>query len=411
MTPVPGTVAQLRAARNHIDWFTKLARAEGQGAGAAHGLKWAGDNSRYVLFPSLATKAASASLDEFLADCRADAGVGSVGCWSLVPAEPRDLGALLLARGFEWGWRPHWMRLDLKEWNRDLSGIPGISIGLDDLGGPAASGLEPRSMAKVTASRQLSASGEAWHIGARKAGRLIGHVAISVFRTDSSAGIFDCAVAPRQRRRGIGAALTTAACRIARQQGCEDVLLNATDMGEPVYRRVGFESAGYGQTWWLHEQSMSTPPSERETRFVEAVGAGRTGELPPFVESVDLDAMLMCGLTPVEVAARCNQPRAAEWLVAHGATLDLLSCWDLGWRARAAELAANHPAVLAIRRGPAAASPLHTAVDRDDEELVRLILAAGADLTLRDVRFNATPLGWAQHQGRPHLAQLIAAAM
>jgi hypothetical protein len=35
----------------------------------------------------------------------------TVSCWSL--DEDEALGTLLIARGFEWGWQPWWMALDL----------------------------------------------------------------------------------------------------------------------------------------------------------------------------------------------------------------------------------------------------------------------------------------------------------
>ncbi|HSP73065.1 MAG TPA: hypothetical protein VLN26_11885 [Gaiellaceae bacterium] len=38
-------------------------------------------------------------------------GLREVGCWSA--AEDPVLATLLVARGFQWGWQPHWMGLDL----------------------------------------------------------------------------------------------------------------------------------------------------------------------------------------------------------------------------------------------------------------------------------------------------------
>lgn len=46
---------------------------------------------------------------------------------------------------------------------------------------------------------------------------------------------------------------------------------------------------------------------------------------------------------------------------------------------------------------------LHTAVERDDPELVRLLLGLGADPSIRDHRFDGTPAGWAEHLGRSEL--------
>jgi ankyrin repeat protein len=47
---------------------------------------------------------------------------------------------------------------------------------------------------------------------------------------------------------------------------------------------------------------------------------------------------------------------------------------------------------------------LHEAALRGDHALVDLLLALGADPSIRDVRFHATPAGWADHQGHAALA-------
>ena len=44
---------------------------------------------------------------------------------------------------------------------------------------------------------------------------------------------------------------------------------------------------------------------------------------------------------------------------------------------------------------------LHTAVERDDADLVGWLLARGADPTIRDARFGGTPLDWSRHLGHP----------
>src|SRR5438093_9249853 len=68
-----------------------------------------------VSFPRMTAARASEQLDAIMQYCRSHLPLRHVGCWSLEPARPRDLGARLLARGFEWGWQPHWMWLDLRK--------------------------------------------------------------------------------------------------------------------------------------------------------------------------------------------------------------------------------------------------------------------------------------------------------
>ncbi|GAA1430695.1 hypothetical protein GCM10009616_15930 [Microlunatus lacustris] len=51
---------------------------------------------------------------------------------------------------------------------------------------------------------------------------------------------------------------------------------------------------------------------------------------------------------------------------------------------------------------------LHHAAGAGKEDLVRLLLTLGADPEIRDRRFDATPLEWARHLGRPGTADVLA---
>jgi len=85
-------------------------------------------------------------------------------------------------------------------------------------------------------------------------------------------------VLPRARRRGIGEQLTRAAIAWLESRGAQTVLLYATDLGRPVYDRVGFARELPARAW------RGTPPAAR--------GAER---LPPGVRRLrpsDRDAIL-----------------------------------------------------------------------------------------------------------------------
>jgi hypothetical protein len=73
----------------------------------------------------------------------------------------------------------------------------------------------------------------------------------------------------------------------------------------------------------------------------------------------------------------------AEWLVDHGATLDLLPAWDLGWKDRIVYLLNTHPALASQRIGDMQMTPLHVAVDRNDLALAQVLLSAHADLSIK----------------------------
>ena len=52
-------------------------------------------------------------------------------------------------------------------------------------------------------------------------------------------------------------------------------------------------------------------------------------------------------------------------------------------------------------------TPLHGAVERNDIEMARLLLDAGANPAIRDDKFKSTALGWAEFFGHKELAALL----
>jgi GNAT superfamily N-acetyltransferase len=211
-------------AANHRAWFRRGAeRVERIG-----GLDViVADGHGTIAFPRTRSRAAI--------DAAVGLGLRSMSCWSL--ADDDVLGARLVARGFEWGWQPHWMALELAELPEAEPGydvVPARTADPSDL--PyGSSGATPRPAQRLVVIED---------------GRTVGGVTVNPWR--GYAGIYDMGVVRDRRRRGIGRALTIAAAGTARALGCSHALLNATAEGELLYRTVGFDSLGLGRTWWLH---------------------------------------------------------------------------------------------------------------------------------------------------------------
>ena len=63
-----------------------------------------------------------------------------------------------------------------------------------------------------------------------------------MFLSSGVVGLYQVEVSPEHRRRGIGTAMTLAPMEDARQLGYRIAVLQASKMGEPVYRKIGFKS-------------------------------------------------------------------------------------------------------------------------------------------------------------------------
>jgi ribosomal protein S18 acetylase RimI-like enzyme len=170
-----------------------------------------------------------------------------MSCWSL--DDDAALGAELVARGFEWGWQPHWMA-------RSLARLPRLTTEHEVVRFERGPALPQRGLPYAD---EHADPRQVRHLAVRDAGIIVGHVVVNTWR--GSAGIYSMGVAETHQRRGIGRALTLAGCGLARELGCDYALLNATAEGELLYRSLGFHSLGKGQTWWRHRLGASVARS------------------------------------------------------------------------------------------------------------------------------------------------------
>jgi GNAT superfamily N-acetyltransferase len=79
-------------------------------------------------------------------------------------------------------------------------------------------------------------------LAGRIGGRLVGTAAL--YDRHGVAGVYIVTTPAAHRRRGIGTALTAAALLAGRDRGLRTGILQATHDGEPVYRRMGFDTVG-----------------------------------------------------------------------------------------------------------------------------------------------------------------------
>jgi GNAT superfamily N-acetyltransferase len=410
------------AAQNHVAWFTENARIAGGEAKCENGVTCidspASDPNRspdksgeiILAFPNMGINTGEA-IDRALALAR-QKQARQVSCWSVLPTEPTNLAAMLLARGFGWGWQPHWMALDLEQIPSTNGPLPnGLQIAQDDASDWDVSDLPhyDRADAARLQAHARQTPRRTYHFAARLEGKIVGHSLLHLSE-NGMAGLYNVGVVPRARRRGIGRAISLAACQYARTLGCRYVLLNAATH---IYDKLGFVSLGYGQTWWMFAPMLEMPPPPPSLiAFVEALGRGDTSTLAalPPSELPNLDSPLLCKMTPLEVAAKLQQPQAATWLLEAGASPDIIPLYDLGWRDQIPSILARYPHLAGRRLGEHGATPLHEAVSRNDVALAQLLLSTQPStdiLAITDTQFHATPLGWAEHLGRVEIAALL----
>lgn len=119
---------------------------------------------------------------------------------------------------------------------------------------------------------------------AEQDGELAGASACASFGESGWVGAV--AVVPERRRGGLGRALTQAAIERLLQLGASTVMLYATEMGRPVYERLGFVAEG---------ECVTMGGDRRARRGPRRRGGSRAGSMPGGVRPAragDLEAVL-----------------------------------------------------------------------------------------------------------------------
>ena len=90
-------------------------------------------------------------------------------------------------------------------------------------------------------------------------GKIVATSSVSFYRlppnrglpTGKAAYIGNMYTYPEYRKKGIASKLLSLAVEEAKNYGCNKVLLNATDMGRPIYEKFGFTDSKDDMVYWI----------------------------------------------------------------------------------------------------------------------------------------------------------------
>jgi GNAT superfamily N-acetyltransferase len=253
--------------QNGAEFLMLLGRAAGAEVRDDGRVRWAIGNSpidyhNCVVNTDLTPEEADEEIEASLESMRAHEVPGS---WHVGPSmRPPDLGERLVAHGFEYGGDDIGMAVDLSTLPEEVPVPAGFAVErvcddtrltawIETLGSGFGEGpVEAEWVGEVYRRLGLGDEEQCRHY----LGRLDGEpVATSTLFIEAGvAGIYFVSTVERARRRGIGAAVTLAALREARDLGYRIGVLGSSQMGYPVYRRLGFEEyCRIGLYEWRHE--------------------------------------------------------------------------------------------------------------------------------------------------------------
>ena len=140
--------------------------------------------------------------------------------------------------------------------------LPGMTLAPDELADLGVAGLTVQRAgdeAALAEAAHVAATGFAAPVEALKPlyaaaalsldgfevylGRVAGEAVTTAmgYRLGREVAIFSVATPPEHRRRGYGAAISAYAARMGFEQGADLAWLQTSELGEPVYRRLGFQ--------------------------------------------------------------------------------------------------------------------------------------------------------------------------
>jgi GNAT superfamily N-acetyltransferase len=173
--------------------------------------------------------------------------------WVTTNSRPISLPHLLAAQGMREAWRDTGMAIDLATLPpRDPSLAEGITVApvgstdeLADWLHVFGVGFDLPDVITQSYGAMLSSVPFGQHpVGpfflARQNGEPVGTSAL--FTTSGVAGVYEVSTVPHARGQGIASALVRAALRAGMARGYRVGVIHASEMGEPIYHRLGFRA-------------------------------------------------------------------------------------------------------------------------------------------------------------------------
>jgi ribosomal protein S18 acetylase RimI-like enzyme len=173
--------------------------------------------------------------------------LGVPGGWHVGPSmRPSDLGERLLAGGFSYGGAEPGMALRLAELREAeaaglrverLTDVDELAVWAQTLGQGFGEGVKEAEWV-ASVYRRLGMADPWRHYLGYVDGKPV--ATVTVFLAAGVAGVYFVMTVPEARRRGIGAAITAAVLREARNSGLEYAVLGSSPAGRSVYEGLGF---------------------------------------------------------------------------------------------------------------------------------------------------------------------------
>lgn len=267
--PAPDVLQAIRA--NWTEYYTRLGQSPGVELSEGPHLSWAltgiPDPFLNVVFrTNLPPDEPASVVDEALAHFRVK-GIPTLS-WL---APPPKVGPLLLSRGLTFSEGGRGMAVDLAALPDSLPTSPDIAIvAVEDRASFQSwihvmrIGFGTPEAAEPDLLEVFAAMGSGPHERTYLALMDGQPVATSqVLLASGVAGIYQVTCLPEARGRGIGTAVTLAALLEARRRGYAIAILQASDLGYPVYRRLGFRDYGrLNEYRYSGEQHPDIEPTE-----------------------------------------------------------------------------------------------------------------------------------------------------